>query len=84
MQVGVIAIDGTKISANASRDANRSYGRIVHEMFAEVEENDQGEDELHGDARGDELPEEWSETEGRRAAFREAKRKLDAEREMAW
>ena len=83
VKVGVIAIDGTKISANASMDANRSYERIARELLAEVDENDQREDELHGDARGDELPEQLSTPEGRRVALREAKRKLDAEREMA-
>ena len=79
--VGLIAIDGTKISANASMDANRSYERIARELLDEVDETDRREDEVHGDARGDELPEQLCTPEGRRAALREAKRKLDAERE---
>jgi hypothetical protein len=79
--VGVIAIDGTKVSANASRDANASYERVVSEILGEAEEIDRREDELYGDARGDELPERLRTREGRRATFREAKRKLDAERE---
>jgi transposase len=79
--VGVIAIDGTKVSANASRDANASYERVVSEILGEAEETDRREDELYGDARGDELPERLRTREGRRAAFREARRKLDAERE---
>ena len=83
VKVGVIAIDGTKISANASMDANRSYERIARELLDELEETDRREDELHGDARGDELPEQLCTPEGRRAALREAKRKLDAEREAA-
>ena len=83
VNVGVIAIDGTKISANASMDANRSYERIARELLDELDETDQREDELHGDARGDELPEQLCTAEGRRAALREAKRKLDAEREAA-
>jgi transposase len=81
VKVGVIAIDGTKVSANASMDANRSYERIVREILAEAEATDAAEDGLCGDARGDELPEHLCTREGRRAAFREAKRELDAERE---
>jgi transposase len=57
VNVGVIAIDGTKISANASLDANKSYERIVREILKEAEETDRREDEQHGEARGDELPE---------------------------
>lgn len=80
VRVGVIAIDGMKVSANASLDANRSYERIVEEILKEAEETDRREDELFGDRRGDELPEHLCTREGRRRAFREAKRKLDAER----
>ena len=64
-------------------DANRSYERIARELLDEVDETDRREDEVHGDARGDELPEQLCTHEGRRAALRDAKRKLDAEREMA-
>jgi transposase len=78
--VGVIAIDGTKVQANASRDANATYERLVSEILREAEETDRREDELYGDARGDEPPERLRTREGRRAAFREAKRELDAER----
>jgi transposase len=81
VEVGVIAIDGTKVSANASLDANASYERVVSEILREAEETDRREDELYGDARGDELPGRLRTRQGRRAAFREAKGKLDAERE---
>jgi Transposase DDE domain len=81
VRVGVVAIDGTKISANASMDANRSYEQIARELLKEAAETDRREDELYGEARGDELPEQLCTHEGRRAAVREAKRKLDAERE---
>jgi transposase len=81
VKVGVIAIDGTKVAANASRDANAGYERVVSEILREAEQTDRREDELYGEARGDELPERLCTPEGRRAAFREAKRKLDAERE---
>jgi Transposase DDE domain len=74
----VIAIDGTKIAANASLDANRSYESIVREILAEAEEIDRAEDERHGEARGDELPEQLRTPEGRRAALREAKREREA------
>jgi len=77
VKVGVVAIDGTKVSANAGRDANKSYRRIVHEILEEAEETDQAEDEQHGEQRGDELPEEMQSAEGRRAAFRAAKQRLD-------
>jgi transposase len=80
VQVGVIAIDGMKVLANASLDANASYERIVRGILKEAEETDRREDELFGEARGDELPEQLRTREGRRRAFREAKRDLDAER----
>jgi len=75
--VGVIAIDGTKIKANASRDQNRSYEGIVAEILDEAEQADREEDERHGDARGDELPERFRSRESRRAALAEAKQRLD-------
>jgi hypothetical protein len=61
--------------------ANRGYERIVQEILEEAAETDRLEDELYGDARGDELPEQLQTREGRRTAFREAKLKLDRERE---
>ena len=83
VKVGVIAIDGTKIAANASLDANQGYERIVREILDEAAETDRVEDELYGDARGDELPEQMHTPEGRRAALREAKLKLDGKRETS-
>jgi hypothetical protein len=79
VSVGVIAIDGTKVAANASREANRGYGKIAREILAEAAETDRREDELYGEARGDELPERLRTSEGRRAALREAKAKLERE-----
>ena len=78
--VGVVAIDGTKVAANASRDANRDYERVAREILAEAAETDRREDELYGEARGDELPEQLRAAEGRRQALREAKRELERER----
>jgi transposase len=81
--VGVVAIDGTKISANASINANRDFGQIAREILAEAAEIDQREDELYGTERGDELPEHLRSREGRRKALREAKERLEHERARA-
>ena len=80
-QVGVVAVDGTKVVANASSYANADYQRIALEILKEAERIDREEDELYGDARGDELPEQLRTAEGRRAALKEAKRRLEQERE---
>jgi len=80
VSVGVVAIDGTKIAGNASREANRSYEQTAREIPAEAAETDRREDELYGEARGDELPERLRTSEGRKAALREAKEKLERER----
>ena len=80
VKVGVVAIDGTKMSANASQERNHGYERIAREILAEAARIDAEEDELYGDARGDEMPEQLRTAEGRKAALREAKRQLDAER----
>ena len=77
VSVGVIAIDGTKIEANASMDHNRTYQGIVDEILGEAEETDRREDALYGEeCRGDELPEQLRTPEGRKAALEEAKRRL--------
>jgi Transposase domain (DUF772) len=76
VSVGVITIDGTKIKANASMDQNRDYRELVTEILREAEETDRREDELYGQARGDELPEQLRTAEGRRQALAEAKQRL--------
>jgi hypothetical protein len=83
VSVGVVAIDGTKISANASMDANRDFGQIARGILAEAAETDRREDERYGSERGDELPEHLRTREGRRKALREAKERLDRERAEA-
>ena len=55
---GVVVVDGTKVTASASSDANVDYDRIAREIIAETIATDEAEDEQHGDARGDELPPE--------------------------
>jgi transposase len=76
VSVGVIAIDGTKIKASAAMDQNRDYRQIAIEILREAEEVDRHEDELHGEARGDELPEQLRTREGRRQALEDAKRRI--------
>jgi transposase len=82
-RVGVIAIDETKVQANASRDANVDYEQLAREIIEEAKAVDAAEDELYGDRRGDELPEELSTSQGRRGWLREAKRRLEAERDRS-
>ena len=79
--VAVIAVDGTKLHANACRDENLDYEQIAREIVAEAQAVDAAEDELYGEARGDELPEQLRTGEGRRAWLREAKRELEAQRQ---
>lgn len=80
VNVGVIAVDGTKVHANASRDANVDFDRIAREILEEAAAVDAAEDELYGEKRGDELPAHLSTSQGRRGWLREAKRQLDEER----
>src|SRR3954467_9791751 len=79
-KVGVIAVDGTKVHANASRNENLDYEQIAREILEEAKAIDAAEDELYGEARGDELPPELATEQGRRGWLREAKRRLEAER----
>jgi transposase len=78
--VGVLAIDGTKVAANASRDRTMDYEQLAKAIVAEQIATDAAEDELHGPARGDELPPELARSKGRRVWLREAKRRLDERR----
>jgi transposase len=80
VEVGVIAIDGTKVHANASQHAARDYEQIAKEVLEEAAETDRLEDERYGEKRGDELPPELSTEQGRRGWLRDAKRRLDEKR----
>ena len=80
VSTGVVAIDGTMIKANASREANLDYERVGREIVAEARRTDEAENELYGEARGDELPERLQTSEGRRRWLAEAKRDLEAQR----
>ena len=79
-KVGVLAVDGTKVQANASRNENLDYEQLAREIVEEAIATDAAEDELYGEARGDELPPEFSTSAGRRGWLREAKKRLEAER----
>ena len=80
VKVGIVAIDGTKIAAAATHHANRSYQQIAQEIVEEAGRIDAAEDELYGEARGDELPERLRTAGDRRKWLREAKQALEAER----
>ena len=80
VEVGVIAIDGTKVHANASERATCDYERIAREILAEADAVDREEDERFGDRRGDELPEELATGAGRAKWLAEAKRRLEQRR----
>jgi transposase len=77
VDAGLVAIDGTKITANASFFANRRREELAAEILAEAEATDAAEDELFGDRRGDELPEQWAGGRDRRARIRAALDDLD-------
>jgi Transposase domain (DUF772) len=77
VRVGVIAVDGTKVHANASERATRSYEDIAREILEDAAAVDAEEDERFGDTRGDELPSELATGQGLQRWLREAKRRLD-------
>ena len=89
LKLGHVALDGTKVKANASKHKAMSYGRmqqeearyaeIVKGWLEEAERQDREEDELYGDKRGDELPEEFQRAETRLRKLREAKAALERE-----
>jgi len=80
VKVGLVAIDGTKVHANASQHAARDYEQLAREILGEADAVDREEDERYGEARGDELPPEFQTEHGRKGWLREAKQRLDAKR----
>ena len=59
VRLGVVALDGTKVAANAASRANRTLDKLqeeVDQILREAAETDQAEDRQHGPTRGDELP----------------------------
>src|SRR5580658_1809926 len=89
VKLGHVALDGTKIKANASKHKAMSYGRMrdaearlhreVKAWFARAEAIDADEDRAHGPERGDELPDWVADKQQRLARLREAKAALEAE-----
>ena len=89
LRVGRVAIDGSKVKANASKHKAMSYDRMgdkqkqlrdeVTQLLAQAEAADAAEDAEYGaDRRGDELPVELQRRESRLKRIREAKRVLEA------
>ena len=87
VKLGVVALDGTKLAANAALAANRSYEAIeeeVRRMLEEARVVDAEEDALFGpDLRGDELPEGLGRRVERLKRLQEAKARLEREAEEA-
>ena len=93
VKLGHVALDGTKIKANASKHKAMSYERMKKreaELAAEVdrwlkaaEAADREEDRLYGDKRGDELPDWVADKMKRLEKIREAKAELEAEAKAA-
>ena len=94
IKLGRVALDGTKIKANATKHKAMSYGRMkereqqlraeVRKLLAKAEAADAEEDARHGDdRRGDELPEELSRRESRLKKIRAANGLWKAARKSA-
>jgi transposase len=88
-RVGRVALDSSKVKANASKHKAMSYGRMrdkqrqlrdeVKQLLDQAEAADAAEDAEYGpDRRGDELPAELQRRESRLKRIREAKRALEA------
>ena len=86
VKVGTVAVDSTKLAANASADQNRTLAGLEAEarrILEEAAEIDAREDELYGDRRGDELPDELADPRTRAARIRELLEAARSEREQA-
>lgn len=79
IRAGLVAVDGTRMEANASRDANRTAEQLAKEILEDAANVDAEEDARHGSARGDELPAELRGS-GRRARIRALLDELEAEK----
>jgi transposase len=82
VSVGTVALDGTLIAGNASRAATRTHAAIreeVERILGEAAEADAAEDAEHGDARGDELPEQLVDRRSRIERLRRCRQQLEAE-----
>ncbi len=85
-RVGVVAVDSTKLAANAALEQNRTLDGLRAEADRIIEqaiETDRREDELYGEKRGDELPDELADPRTRTARIKELLEQARAEREAA-
>jgi transposase len=86
-QLGTVALDGTKIKANASKDANRTEEQLrelAAGLAAAHAAADAAEDDLFGPgARGDELPPDLADPQTRAGRIAAALAELEAERQAA-
>ena len=87
VKVGTVALDGTKIEANASLCSNRTKEHIekeVGKMLSEAEAADNEEDRKYGRKnRGDELPEDLRNSRSRLERLKACKRRLEEEEKKA-
>ena len=93
VKLGHVALDGTKMRANASKHKAMSYGRMkqaerdlaaeVDRWFQQAEATDEEEDAEYGERRGDELPDWVHDKQKRLEKIREAKAALEAEARVA-
>ena len=88
VKLGQVAIDGTKMKANASKHKAMSHERMLREqqrlreevkrLLAEAEQTDKDEDKRYGRIRrGDELPAELARREERLRRIAEARKALE-------
>jgi transposase len=80
IRLGLVALDGTKVRANAALDANRTAGTIqeqIDRMLAEATAADAGEDCQSGGQRGDELPKGLRRSAERLTRLQACKAKLE-------
>jgi hypothetical protein len=82
VSVGVVTLDGSLISGNASAGARRSYQAIraeVDAMLKQAAQTDAAEGEQYGEARGDELPAELADRGSRLERLRRCRKELEQE-----
>jgi len=89
VKLGTVAVDGSKVKANASKHKAMSYGRMkaeekrlrkeIRELMVRARKTDVQEDKRYGkDRRGDELPAELARREDRLRTIRQARKRLEA------
>ena len=92
VKLGTLAVDGSKVKANASKHKAMSYKRMkeeekrlrkeIRDLMARARKTDTQEDKRYGrDHRGDELPAEIARREDRLKTIREARKRLEARQE---